>query len=482
MKNLTTTLLLFCSITVFAQNHAFDVPAEESLEDVFNLKWTTWVGLTTFRTNIIYEGGKIFIGSNGIARGDEGDKSDGVYIIDAKTGKTIKQLLPKKAKGDHDVCGVAVADDKLYYGDDAGYFYCYNLDGKLLWKQDLNPESPDNCYLEYSGETIVQPNDIESAPALADFDQDGYKDVVVVTEGGYFYLLNGVTGKIIWERSENIYDNYHYAIGSPALFDFNKDSIPEVLFGCRLKNTVCSPITDGSFFILDGKTGNTLQSFVLSTGISSATKVYVTKSDTTITCAGAYSSIFQFKYGRSTYQLNSTKLPEDWVKGFFGTPFMTREGAFCIGSSWWGGIDDGVHFWNDDLKIERFYQAGRTSATVIEADILSLGHSQLLVPTEGGELFILHPTTGELIKRLNIQYEADWKEKSIKKGLKEGQLKAGAEASVFVADIDEDGLLELLVASLDGFLYCYDTKSKAGATQQSQFLENNSNTGVIDYR
>jgi outer membrane protein assembly factor BamB len=36
----------------------------------------------------------------------------------------------------------------------------------------------------------------------------------------------------------------------------------------------------------------------------------------------------------------------------------------------------------------------------------------------------------------------------------------GAEASPFVGDVDGDGKLEILIADLDGNLYCFDTGSK----------------------
>jgi hypothetical protein len=72
------------------------------------------------------------------------------------------------------------------------------------------------------------------------------------------------------------------------------------------------------------------------------------------------------------------------------------------------------------------------------ADVLGKGYPQLIGVTEMGDLF-LAKTDGTEIQQLKFN--------------------VGAEASVFIKDIDQDGKLEILIASLDGYLYCYKTNS-----------------------
>lgn len=57
-------------------------------------------------------------------------------------------------------------------------------------------------------------------------------------------------------------------------------------------------------------------------------------------------------------------------------------------------------------------------------------------------------------------------------------LAAGVEAPIFVKDIDGDGKLELIVACLDGYIYCFDTQSK-GKVDWGQFRGNNQNIATL---
>jgi hypothetical protein len=87
------------------------------------------------------------------------------------------------------------------------------------------------------------------------------------------------------------------------------------------------------------------------------------------------------------------------------------------------------------------------------ADILDLGSQQFISVSESGNM-IIRSESGKVLKNISFP--------------------GGAEASVFIKDIDGDGLLEIIIASLDGNLYCYDTKSK-GEVFYGQFRWNNQN-------
>ena len=496
MRSIYIFILFFLPLaTSHAQEMIFNAFPDKHVSDLFTTNWKSNVGITNFRTNIVYAENLIFIGSNGMDAGHTGDEKDGVYAIDPKTGEIIhhyqseheNQSLDTSFKYDGDVSGIAVADGKVFFGADNDHFYCYTIDNKLLWEKRLIPIRKGQCY-HSSGSYVIRGaiRDIECAPGLSDLTNDGIKDIVIPSESGIVYALNGLDGEIIWkkdlgEASRKFYLN----IGAPALFDLNKDSIADVFLSSRVKNNPCPGGASGAFSILDGKTGNMIYQKQIYTGMSSATRIYITKEDTFALASGAYGTILKYSFKSKnalTFSPNKNILSNSGIEGFFGTPYLSETGAYCMGNSWWGINRDGIHYWNSKEKINKYYYGGRTSATAIQADILNKGFDQIIIPDEIGQLFILKKSNGDLIERLLIPDEFDIKMPEKKDGYPDYQetervdkVRLGAEASVFVEDIDNDGRLELLIASLDGFLYCYKTKSKAKSNDQSRFINNTNN-------
>ena len=107
----------------------------QNIQSVFKEKWKTDIGVTTFRTNIIYDDFSdiIIVGSNGKSRALLGDNKDGVYLLNPKTG-IIKTHLKSKSVTDSDVNGVAVSENYIYFGNDNSMFYCSNKSGKKVWE------------------------------------------------------------------------------------------------------------------------------------------------------------------------------------------------------------------------------------------------------------------------------------------------------------------------------------------------------------
>ncbi len=100
-------------------------------------------------------------------------------------------------------------------------------------------------------------------------------------------------------------------------------------------------------------------------------------------------------------------------------------------------ITERAHYKGGDIGDERI------SASTMLADVLNRKKDQLIGVTEKGQLFLLE-TNGKKIQNL--------------------KLPAGAEASVFIEDIDGDKKLDIVIADLNGNLTCYKTKSGAKAT------------------
>lgn len=92
------------------------------------------------------------------------------------------------------------------------------------------------------------------------------------------------------------------------------------------------------------------------------------------------------------------------------------------------------------VDLKRIDIEGTICITPVVADIYGTGKQQVLNVSENGQLFIMNTDcTNPKIYKLPGK---------------------GAEASLFVKDIDGDGKLEILLADLDGYLYCFGTNSK----------------------
>lgn len=93
----------------------------------------------------------------------------------------------------------AVFDNKIYFGECGGNFYCYNLTtGEQVWKYDTNPEK------------LWQDPAILTDPVI--------KDSIVYFAGRHCHLygLNVLTGKKVWWYSD---PNNMWILGGPAVSD-----------------------------------------------------------------------------------------------------------------------------------------------------------------------------------------------------------------------------------------------------------------------
>src|SRR3989338_6003943 len=188
--------------------------AQKPMTSQFPLQWKTQIGVTTYRTNIVFHKGLIYICSNGISRDNRNDKLDGVYAIDPKTG-AVKATYKVPFAGDNDVTGISIADNKLFFGTDNFYFFCFDLvsfsvegsgfyalngvDGSAIWQQDSISSHNGNV-----------------PSLLIDINGDGVKDIVnagrgtansndiagfkMAHYGDYHFALNGKSGELLWIR------------------------------------------------------------------------------------------------------------------------------------------------------------------------------------------------------------------------------------------------------------------------------------------
>lgn len=403
----------------------FVARGQAPLSTAFKLKWKTNIGLTCYRTNLVLDQGTLYIGSNGDDRNAIQDKRDGVYALDARTGK-IKHQFQVPYLGDNDVAAIGVADNKLFFGTDNYAFYCVDLVSKQeLWK-------------------VATPYDVESAPALTDLDQDGKVDVIYTVEGHGIYARSGIDGTLLWQKDSV---SAHGGNAAPVLVDLNGDGVLDVISAIRgLPN---SDEIDGFKMLhygdyhwaLDGRSGKVLWIVPTGAGIHNTPFVFKEKGQTRIALLDCYG---EFKVVDSVGTVLGVA---NFGYGYFNSPVVTHDQHVVLGNvsvDWRPELieiepETGIPYLGGAAASNFVKVDGPISATTIVADILGTGKQQLIGVTEKGILFLAE-TNGKEIKRY--------------------RLTKGAEASVMVADIDRDGYLELLIAELDGTLYCYATKSK----------------------
>jgi outer membrane protein assembly factor BamB len=430
---LLVPIVLLYTFTGFSQKQTPQKPVVEQ----FPLKWKTQIGVTTYRTNMRMHNGLLYIGSNGVSRTDRNDVLDGVYAIDPKTG-SVKATYKVPFAGDNDVTGIAIAGNKLFFGTDNYYFFCFDLGtGGELWKKPL-------------------PYDVESAPVTEDFNRDGIMDVAFSVQGNGFYALSGKDGSEIW-RQDSI--SSHEGNTAALLTDIDNDGVKDLVASGR--GTANSDEIDGFkmahygdyHFALNGKTGDLLWIRPSGAGIHASPFLFEVNGEKRFALLDSYGEfqvvdvhgncISRTGFGYNQYSTPVMTNDEHLV---IGKCSLTYSDDVMVRSAYDSILEPGEAAVVNSIALGEDYVA--VSATTMIADVLGTGKMQGIGVTESGILFIMR-TDGKELMQLKLP---GW----------------GAEASPYIADVDGDGKLEILIADLDGNLYCFGTGSK-GKVEVGQF-------------
>jgi outer membrane protein assembly factor BamB len=392
-------------------------------------KWQTPIGLTSFRTSIQVGAGIVAVGSNGNSTSSLRDDLDGVFLLDAATGKILRKVMTDPV-GDRDVNGVALHAGTLFFGNDNDQFFGYALygDGRFLWQFQTD-------------------GDVEGSPALEDLNSDGVLDVVFGTEGGTVYAVNGKSGTLLWKQSVPFKPSFTYPefrgfMASPGLVDINKDGTRDVVIGSR----------NGSVYAFDGQSGTILWEFRTKAPSGVYASAFI---GDTILVAETYSRLFELTLQGQV--VREIMIQGKTRQGLFGSPVKLPSGAIVIGSSWPTG-QSGLWFIppGENLPSEHcFLPVGKVSATPVVADVMGDAGLEVLVVTEAGELIVL-AESGDILSRQKLGY--------------------GVEATPYIGDIDGTGNPSLLIAGQDKTLHAY-VLPKKGVVYWQGFRGNAWNTG-----
>ena len=377
-------------------------------------KWSANVGRTTFRTTMAMVGDAIVIGTHGRTLDGKGEASDGVYVVEGRTGR-IRATIRTPGTGDLDVGGIAVDGRNVYFTTDNSQVVAATLDGRVLW-------------------TARAKGKIRPAPALADLDADGNIDVVAGDEQGELFALDGKSGQRMWtvQTGVNSY-NARGFIGAAAIADLDSDGKDDVIAGAR----------DGILAGYRGRDGAPLWQVGDSSGMHAAPVVADFDQDGSPEVLAAWSygdlSIIDGRTGRKRW---SQRVAQDSsaIEGIFGTPVPLpgAPGVIIVPTAWWGREDGIVGVGMLSRAFKSF--EGRTSSSAVITDLDGDGKREAIVGTEQGSVIALHADGGHAVLTA---------------------VGGAIEATPMLTDTDGNGTYELLVASNDGQLACFETGSRS---------------------
>jgi outer membrane protein assembly factor BamB len=426
------------------------LPSEEatpfpSIESKCQLIWKTKTGDASFRSNVVFRGDRLWIGSNGDSFMDRGliEPGSGVYELDRRTGKQRRHFA-NELFGDMDVNGLLMRSDRLYFGNDNEEFLCTDLQGKILWR---NPTS----------------GDIEHEPSL--LQTKNGEVVVYAAESGEVKAVDPEQGKVIWSYYVPEFDgwkpgddrtvfkvkawfrNTSHFYTRPLVVDVNADGTNDLIYRTF----------GGNLLALNGNTGSKLWSVEEKESLSLGMAVIGQgKQKKIVALRNIYADTVRYEIAFFSLQgqklasrpvselswgsgLNALSIDGDRVlingrtKTFQVDPSgSVREIDRSIPiqfKSWNNELVNGYRNGNDPLFAEGFIPLKNGKKGVVVMNQCDLGN------TDVGFVEILSLEDGSVLDRFSLP--------------------ACGEMPPVIRDVDLDGNLDLLFAGYDGYLYCY---------------------------
>lgn len=144
------------------------------------LRWQAPIGQTSVFSNILTIDNHIYVATLGAGFGRPDDTSDGVVMVDGQSG-AARMVYATSGKQPNDVLGIAAADEHLYVACRNGQLACVDLDGRVEW-------------------TMTLAEGLASGPIALDVNRNAIADVAVASRSGRLTLLSGVKGRVLWSR------------------------------------------------------------------------------------------------------------------------------------------------------------------------------------------------------------------------------------------------------------------------------------------
>jgi hypothetical protein len=442
--------MLFFVCTLKASN-----PKEnERLPEIgknFPLLWKADIGRVSFRSNVIFNGKDVIIGSNGSYYMDYNlyDKKSGVYILNGQNGK-IKKSFSGNCLGDMDVNGILLYNQKLYFGNDNEEFFCTTPDGKTIWKKPTS-------------------GDIEHEPVLIEGKDKKY--IVYASEDGEVRAVEPETGNTVWtyytpnfngwkpEDNRSIFKVKSYFSNTlsfytkPVLRDLNHDGVLDLLYLTY----------DSKLYAINGANGQLLWCYSNDENFQIQNIVTGTASDPT-------PIIFHYTYkGPNKYVAYQTTLnakgkcikidsTNETVSGLSLNNFCTKNNELILADR-----ESLLVYEKNQLKttISRSFQGVNKYSYSSINEPMSRNYGDALLSNTTFQ----YKGSKNCIMVLNQHDYANFDYGFIeiisldtKQVIERFELPASSEMAPILKDVNQDGYLDLLVNCTDGYLYCYNLK------------------------
>ena len=394
-------------------------PAVRSGERVtLTHKWQAPVGLTDWRTVLAPIDGFIYVASLGAGVERSDDRFDGVVRVDGRDGRA--ELLFQSPRLDGDLAGIAATEDGLFVVTAAGAAWRIDAGGQALWQTTF-------------GERVV------SLPLSVDVNRNGVSDLVVATEHGRVVAISGVNGRAIWTRSVGSAAGFQQrdGLGAPAWLAVGSAPGGDV--------TLWLATTGGLVAALSARNGRVQGSATIPAGASGPLAVIERAATGPTACVPCGDG-----WIRAAALERDVTLTPRWQLGapaaaglamLFPMGDESEARALAIGPSdtpmcaaQLVAFDRVASSWR--LGLERGLVGG-----AVLADLNGDRRPELLVAT---------------IER-GLRASTLWAISSSGQALVRTRLPFRVVSAPVVADVDGDGLLDVLLADAAGLLHCFST-------------------------
>ena len=450
MIRLSAMLFFVCTL------NASNPKENERLPEIgktFPLLWKADIGRVSFRSNVIFNGNDVIIGSNGSYYMDYNlyDKKSGVYILNGQNGK-IKKSFSGDCLGDMDVNGLLLYNQKLYFGNDNEEFFCTTPEGKTIWKKPTS-------------------GDIEHEPVLIEGKNKKY--IVYASESGEVRAVEPETGKTVWVyytpdfngwkpednrtifKVKSFFSNTASFFTKPELRDLNNDGVLDLLYLTY----------DNKLYAINGNNGQLFWCFSNNEYLGFQNLVTGNgEASTPILFYSTYKGPNNYCSYQITLNAKGKCIKKDSTfqtdRGLSLNNFCTKNNKLILASN------ESLLIYEKNIltdSISRNFEGVNKYAFSRTNNTMSRNYGDALLsnttfPYKGSKNCILVLNQHDYA---NFDYGfIEIISLDTKQVIDRFELPASSEMAPILKDVNQDGYLDLLVNCTDGFLYCYNLKIK----------------------